>query len=177
MRRNLAFALILVAACAKEEGPSPSSAAPAPSPGLAKLVLKADPGEALPVLQAKEGADGDVLVAGRVGQIVQGFASFRLVDASLAYCGAGGAADDCPTPWDYCCIPKNELTAATLVVEARDADGKPLRAGSLPGLRLLDLAVVRGKLTRDAHGNVVVLADGWFRRERPDLREGLRWPE
>ena len=50
------------------------------------------------------------------------------------------------------------------------------RADALPGLRLLDRIAVKGKLVHDAHGNATILADGWFRRDRPPLRDGLRWP-
>ncbi len=69
------------------------------------------------------------------------------------------------------------MAVATLVVEARGADGKPLKAGALSGLRLLDLVAVKGKVEKDEHGNVTVVTSGWFTRERPKLREGLRWPE
>ena len=69
------------------------------------------------------------------------------------------------------------MAVATLNVEARGSDGKLLKAGSLPGLRLLDLVVARGKVEKDAHGNVTVVTTGWFTRERPKLPDGLEWPE
>jgi hypothetical protein len=47
----------------------------------------------------------------------------------------------------------------------------------MPSLRLLDLLVVKGTVEKDEHGNVTVVAVGWHRRERPDLPEGLHWPE
>jgi len=169
--------LLVLAACAKEEAaPPPSGASRGPS--LERFNLAEDPGGGIAVLEARKTADGDVVVVGRVGWIVKGYGSFQLVDESLAYCGAGGdSMDDCSTPWDYCCISKDEKNAATLVVEAHDEAGRPVKTDALPGLRLLDLVAVKGKLTRDAHGNPIVVATGWHRRERPDLREGLHWPE
>ena len=48
---------------------------------------------------------------------------------------------------------------------------------ALPKLRLLDLVAVKGKLVKDGHGNVIVRATGWFRRDRQELGDDLRWPE
>ena len=171
---------VLVAAlfaCGDKKEAAPT--APKPSAELASFTLKVDPGEAISVEDAKEAAPKDGVVAvGRIRNIVKGFASFQLTDASLDYCGGGAdKMDDCATPWDYCCIPQTEVNTATLLVEARDKNGKVLESADLPGLRLLDLVVVKGKLTKDEHGNVTIEATGWHRRERPELRDGLSWPE
>jgi hypothetical protein len=175
MNRNLFCIAILLCACGKEEA-SPAPPSP-PASGLAHLALPADPGEALTVLAAKAAKDGDVVVEGRIGHVVKGFVSFQLVDTSLDYCGAGkDPMDDCDTPWDYCCTPQDQKNDATLLVEAHDANGRPLKADALPGLRLLDRIAVKGKLVHDSHGNATILATGWFRRDRPPLRDGLRWP-
>jgi len=174
MTRSLLCLALLIAACGKEDAAPPEATSNA---ALDRLSLGSDPGEALPVLDARDAEDGEVVVQGRIGQVVKGFASFQLVDESLDYCGAGGAMDDCATPWDYCCIPGDEKNAATLLVEARDDDGRPVKTAALPGLRLLDLVAVKGRLVHDEHGNATVIASGWFRKERPKLREGLRWPE
>lgn len=69
------------------------------------------------------------------------------------------------------------MAVATVNVQARGADGKLLQAASLPGLRLLDLVVVKGKVEKDAQGNVAVVTTGWFSRERPQLPDGLEWPQ
>ena len=152
--------------------------APIQTSALASFELKADPGKALAVVDAVAAAPKDEVVAvGRIGNIVLGYASFNLVDETLAYCGAGGSMENCATPWDYCCIAAEEKAAHTLVVEVHGKDGEVLEADSLPGLRLLDLVVVTGKIQKDEHGNPTILATGWYRRERPKLRDGLRWPE
>jgi len=172
--RSLVIALSLVTfACGgKEEAKAPPPAAPA-----VDLSLPADPGQALSVLEAKKKGPGEeVLVVGRVKGIVKGFLTFNLTDLSFKYCGEvpGSMADK--TPWDYCCDPSEDVAAATLTVEARGPDGRPLR-GSMPSLRLLDMVVVKGKVEKDEHGNVTIVATGWFRRERPDLPADLHWPQ
>ncbi len=174
MRRVLVIATLLFA-CSGEE---PKKAAPPATPPL-DLLLKADPGEALSVLVAKEEGPGEeVVVVGRIKTIVKGFASFQLIDQALDYCGSGGdSMEDCPTPWDYCCIAGPVQNEHTLVVDADGEDGKVMKASGLAGLRLLDLVKVKGKLSRDEHDNVTLHATGWFLVERPNLREGLRWPE
>jgi hypothetical protein len=129
------------------------------------------------VKEAKQKGSGDqVTVVGRISTIVKGRAAFNLTDDELDHCARMDMPDGCKTPWDYCCTPGDEVAAATLSVEVRGPDGKIL-AGSLPSLRLLDLLVVRGKLEKDEHGNVTVVAEGWHRRERPQLPEGLDWPQ
>ncbi|MGH7163339.1 MAG: hypothetical protein ACREID_07630, partial [Planctomycetota bacterium] len=118
------------------------------------------------------------VVVGRVRDIVKGLAAFRLIDASLGYCGSGvDTMDDCATPWDYCCIDESKTNAMTIFVEGESAGGRVVPAASIPGLRLLDFVAVRGRLEKDEHGVVTLHASGWFRRERPNLRDGLQWPE
>lgn len=168
------FILVLASvalACGTKEEPKPPPAA------TVDLALAADPGTALAAREAKEKGHGEeVVVVGRVREIVKGFAAFQLIDASLDYCGEKPGTMTDETPWDYCCETPETRAAATLAVEVRGADGKVLRA-AMPSLRLLDLVAVRGRVEKDAHGNVRVVATGWFRRERPDLPAGLRWPE
>ncbi|HEX5135426.1 MAG TPA: hypothetical protein VFY93_00510 [Planctomycetota bacterium] len=164
---------LLPLACAKEDTAKKTNAAPPPI----DLKLAADPGETLSVKEAKEKGSGEeVVVLGRISNVVKGLAIFNLVDASLDYCGGTDPNDSCPQPWDYCCIAAADRAAATLAVELRGPDGKVLARG-LPSLRLLDLVAVKGKLEKDDHGNVTVVATGWFTRERPKLRDGLHWPE
>ena len=166
----VAFGLLI--ACGETSAPSVPK-----EPVADPLRLAADPGEAQSVLDAVEAEDGvEVVVVGRVKHLVQGHALFHLIDASLEYCGQVRPEDDCPTPWDYCCIPQPEQIDATVVVELVGPDGK-VRDGAPAGLRLLDLVVVKGRLQRDEHDNPVIAATGWFRRERPALHDGLLWPE
>ena len=170
-------AVLALAACGGEEPANGNSAPPqTPSP-FAALVLSASPAGAITVQAARAAGPTDAaVVTGRVASIVSGFAVFTLVDLALPYCGEGNAEDDCKTPWDYCCESAETRTANTVLVEARGADGEPLAAPTLPELRLLDRVSVTGRITEDEHGNPVLLATGWYREERPQLPDGLRWP-
>ncbi len=169
------FLLPLLAACSQEPaGPD----APPASDALARFVVTADPGPALGVVAAKQkGAQQRVVVEGRVHDVTKGFAILKLMDASLDYCGQIDKSDTCPTPWDYCCDSKEDRLANSLLVEMRGPDGRPLTTPSLPNLRLCDLAKVTGELVEDEHGNLVLVADGLYRAERPELPDYVRWPQ
>lgn len=170
----LLSALVVFAACSGEK---PPPAAPSASPAVAALMLATAPSGAIPVLAAKQaGAADKVTVTGRIHSIVKGAAAFTLMDPSLAYCGEKHA-EGCKTPWDYCCETKATRVQSQLAIEARGADGQPLPTPSLGDLRLLDRISVTGKLVNDEHGNLVLIASGWFREQRPTLVDGLRWPE
>ena len=177
---KLSFALVclsftVAAGCGgggDAKSPPPATAAPE----LAKLALAAKPAGAVSVQDArKAGAADSRTVTGRIANVVPGFAVFTLMDSSLPYCGEKNKEDGCKTPWDYCCESVDTRTANSLLVEVRDGKGKPI-AGSLGDLRLLDVVTVVGKLTKDEHGNHVLLATGWHRDARPDLPTDLRWP-
>jgi len=171
--KPLVTCLVLVTlACGKKAPKEPTAPV-----ATVDLSLKADPGPALSVKEAKEKGPGEeVVVLGRVKDIVKGFATLNLIDPSLDYCGQKPGSMTDKTPWDYCCEASDVVAAATLTVEARGPDGRVLK-GAMPSLRLLDLIAVKGKVEKDEHGNVTIVATGWFRRERPNLPEGLHWPE
>ena len=126
-------------------------------------------------LELEPGAE--VAIVGRVQEISPGgMAVFHLVDDSIAYCGRGQEECGCVTPWDYCC-EEPAMRAARMAVELRDKAGKIVKQDDL-GLRLLDLVAVKGTLEKTEEGGLyLVTKDGWFRRDRPTLPEGLEWPE
>ncbi len=168
--------LLLLAACGSET-PATDTQAEVPSGAPASMLLKAEPAGKVSVLDAKAKAEGDeVVVVGRVSDIVKGFAAFSITDASVAYCGQGSAQCGCPTPWDYCC-EEEKAKAGRLPVEFRDAKGEPVESDG-KDLRLLDLVVVKGTLEKTESGGLLIVAtNGWFRAERPKLPDGLEWPE
>jgi hypothetical protein len=174
----LALALAPAGCGDAAEKPAAPPAAGRGDASVEALHLAADPGEALAVADAKAKAPLDeAVVVGRIDSIVKGLATMTVVDASLDYCGVGGdPMENCETPWDYCCTAKDAKTANTMTVELVNAGGETLEASELP-LRLLDLVAFRGKLEKDEHGNVTLLATGFFRRDRPKLPDGLRWPQ
>ncbi|MFP6769028.1 MAG: hypothetical protein VB859_12705 [Planctomycetaceae bacterium] len=104
-------------------------------------------------------------IGGRVDPWVEGRAAFEIVDVSLKSC-SDIPGDDCPTPWDYCCV-QDELSGARALVKVVGADGKPLAGGAkkLFKIRELQTVVVRGTVRRDDKGNLTVLAHGLFVRE------------
>ena len=46
----------------------------------------------------------------------------------------------------------------------------------MPGTRLCDLVKVTGELVVDDNGNPVLVADGLFQVERPELPDYVKWP-
>ena len=171
---SLCAVALFAASCGESDAPGNT---PSASPAMQKYVLQEDPGDALSVVEAKKTEAGtQVVVAGRVDQITKGAALFRLMDKALHYCGEV-RPEGCKTPWDYCCETPETQKANRLLVEVRDANGQPIAADTLPELRLLDHVEVKGTLQHDAQGNPVLVADGWFRVERPQLVDGLNWPQ
>jgi hypothetical protein len=176
MFRSCFLWILSCAACSEARSPDATESA-AMAPELQAFVLVADPGEAKAVAAAKEAGPQDhVVVQGRIASVVPRFAVFTLMDQSLPYCGETNKEDDCKTPWDYCCEPRDTRTRLSLLVELRGVDGNPLQASGLPGLRLLDLVKVRGQLGKDEHRNLVLIADGVFRVERPEMPDHVGLP-
>lgn len=172
--------LLLSTACSKSEAQpvkpaAPNAAAPA---GMQQYVLKADPGKALTPSEARQAAAGEkITVEGRIQKIVKDHAAFTLMARELPYCGETNKEETCKTPWDYCCETKEARQAKSLSVEVRGVDGKPVSTPSLPDLRLLDLTKVTGQVVKDEHGNLVLVADGLFRVQRPELHADVSWPQ
>ncbi len=116
---------------------------------------------------AKEG--DEVVMVGRIGgdvkPWVEGRAAFWVIDPSLKSCKET-EDDNCPTPWDYCCTPKDELRKVMATIKVIDGQGRTVAvdARQLLGLKELQTVVVRGKAKRDEQGNLTVLADGLFVR-------------
>jgi hypothetical protein len=171
MKHLVACLALVTAACGGKEPPA--------SPTVTRKF--ADPGPGVAVLKAKEMGPGEeVVVEGRVSNVVTGIEAYNLVDDDLYYCGRGGAEDDCKTPWDYCCVDASTRADATITVERRDAGGKVAAKAppdAAPELRLLDLVRVKGRIEKDEHGNVTIVETARYIHERPDLPDGLHWPK
>ena len=127
------LALALAAGCNRGEKPSePSDAGERSEAEKAKYLLTEEPSGGKGVLAVrKESRDGDeVVIVGRIGgeakPWVEGRAAFWIVDPSVKSC-QDTAGEDCPTPWDYCCIPREELRQAMATVKVVDGQGQTVR--------------------------------------------------
>jgi hypothetical protein len=176
MKKARAWGLLLaaglfVAGCGSGDGSSERSAPAGPSAEGVRYLLASEPAGAKGVADAREQTkDGDaVVVVGRIGgqepPWVEGRATFQIVDPGLKSCKET-EDDNCPTPWDYCCTPREELLKMMATVKVVDELGQPVAtdARRLLGLKELQTVVVRGKARRDDKGNLTVLADGLFVR-------------
>ncbi len=143
-----------------------SVAPPAASPVAAlpaDMFLSAPPAGARDVGALKEDttASGDVVVHGRIGgrrdPFVRGTAVFLLTDMSLPTCDMG-PGDQCPTPWDYCCEPKDKLAAHTCTVQIVGADGQalPIDVQGQHGLDPKADIYVKGKIAERGEGVLVI---------------------
>jgi hypothetical protein len=168
---SLLLAGLLALGCYSGGGSSERSAPAGPSAEGSQYLLASEPAGARGVADArKEAKDGDaVVVVGRIGgdehPWVEGRAAFQIIDTSLKSC-KDLEGDNCPTPWDYCCTPREELLSLMATVKVVDGQGQtvPTDARHLLGLRELQTVVVRGKVRRDDKGNLTILADGLFVR-------------
>jgi len=153
----------LASACGGDGDGARSAAAARRAALPASLVLPSEPAGARPVREVVAGAkSGDeVVLAGRVGREGSDRAWFSLVDPGQKSCTE--LDDDCPTPWDFCCTPADEMARVAANVEFRD--GGALYPGSVIGVHGIDhLAevVVTGRAEKDDHGNLTVVATGIF---------------
>ena len=177
MKTILTLTLALLVACGGEEpAPAPKKVANVPDGSAWQLAEEPESMDEMGVIDAKEKGNAEtVVVVGRVAEMTRGYAAFRLVDASLDYCGQN-KPEECPTPWDYCCDPPDKVKAAKMAVQFAGADGKVSKVDWKNELRPCDLVVLQGSLKTDEHGNVTVHATKFFRAERPEFKHEVRWP-
>ena len=108
------------------------------------------PADAMDIFAVKQSAqEGDLVVirgilGGRKEPISKDNAMFVLIDSSVDNpCTIGD--DHCPTPWDYCCTPKEAITEGMATVLLVDENGAPLALNlEQHGLRPLDRITVTG---------------------------------
>jgi hypothetical protein len=162
---------LLALGCNSGSGSSERSPPVGPSAEGSRYLLASEPAGARGVADTrKEAKDGEaIVVVGCIGgdehPWVEGRATFQIIDTSLKSC-KDVEGDNCPTPWDYCCTPREELLAMLATVKVVDEQGQPVAtdARQLLGLKELQTIVVRGKAKRDDKGNLTILADALFIR-------------
>lgn len=182
-----ALALAFLAACggssesddvysAEESADSASSES-----SVAKAFIESEPEGAQSVLEVRKNAKpGDPVVvsgkiAGAMSPFTDGFANFVLADTTLETCDMI-PDDECPTPWDACCVEGQKIKASRLSVQLVGEDGRPLAAGleGVNGLSELDELVVTGTVAESStEDNLIVSADGIFLRKhwKPESEE------
>jgi hypothetical protein len=153
-------------------GSSNSIAADSKSGGVDKemYLVKTEPAGAKSVREARENVkDGDeVAIVGHIGggsnPWVEGRAAFWIVDSSIKPCPPG---EGCKTPWDCCCVPKEDLLKAMATIKIIDDQGQtvPMDARKLLGVKESMTVVAHGRAKRDDKGNLTVLTDNLFVRE------------
>ncbi|MFK7883912.1 MAG: hypothetical protein AB8F26_07005 [Phycisphaerales bacterium] len=105
--------------------------------------------------------EGDIVtVRGRIGgsrsPMTADSAVFTIVDSSLPTC-ADNPDDNCRTPWDYCCEPREVLTANSATIQLVDAEGNPLTIDATTHLNPGDEIVVAGKVAPRPHSSVLIV--------------------
>lgn len=144
--------LILIG-CGDSGNGKPSTNSPASTDSLpAGLFVTSKIEGATSVNELKKGAkEGDeVIIRGVVGGAVDPFVANRavvsLIDYTVVSCKDNG--ESCPTPWDYCCTPQEELTKARATIQVNGSDGQPLKVAMNAGQKIkpYDVIIVRGKV-------------------------------
>ncbi len=172
--------LLLVVTLAACGGDTSDSGATPTDGSSAKVLLDKDPAGAVSITDARAKQEGDeVTVFGRISKLPGQYVAFTLTDETLDYCGRGTECEGtCTTPWDYCCIQSEKVSAGSLPVEMRDASGNPVALSDTEMFRLLDLVAVKGTLQKtESGGMMLVIKEGVFRRDRPILADHVVWPK
>jgi hypothetical protein len=133
---------------------------------LDKFLLTTNPTPASNVVETKEKAkDGEeVIVHGRVKDFVKGYAVLVIADTSMKAC-VDNPEETCPTPWDYCCNPKEKIEKSVATVQLSEDGATPIKV-ELEGFRglqrLSSYVTVKGKAKRDEAGNLTIVASNIF---------------
>lgn len=138
---------------------------------LANLLLSAKPESASTISDTKPTvAPGDsVVLKARIGGRAQPFvaerASMVIADYTTIEACDVMHGDSCPKPWDFCCVPKSDLSAASASVQVVDDSGKLLTASldDLPGIDAGTYVIVQGTVADGSDAsNLIVNANGLF---------------
>lgn len=130
----------------------------------AAWMLTSAPANAAAVTEAKaSAAEGDTVtvrgrIGGRVKPIADDSAVFTIVDLGVEHCGQMGMDDGCTTPWDYCCEPKENLTANSATVQLVNDKGESIDVNPIAaGLSPLDEVIVVGTVGPRPDPNILTI--------------------
>jgi hypothetical protein len=104
------------------------------------------------------------VIGGRKNAFVANRAVMTVVDATV---GNKCLVEDdhCPTPWDYCCAPAEDLLPETATIQITGSDTNPLKVdlSSIPQLAPLNTLVIKGTVgPRPDKSTLVINATGIF---------------
>lgn len=160
---GLTLAAVTFTGCGRSESTATAEKGP-PETGPAWL-LTAAPDSAVEIAAAKQSAaEGDqIVLRGRIGgrrdAMSADSATFVMMDTSIPSC-ADDPDETCPTPWDYCCEPKEVREANNATVQIVDATGAIVTTDLTSlGIDPLDEVVVVGTVApRPTPGTLIVRA-------------------
>lgn len=104
-----------------------------------------------------------IAIRGRIGGLVAPFAEkyaiFVLSDLTLPPC-----TDGCPTAWDYCCTPREQILANIATIQVVDGQGKPLKTSikGTNGLQPMSEVIVQGTVAKRDDKMLVINAENIF---------------
>lgn len=151
----LTLVLITMTGCGDGGNKNPSTGNPASAstgslPDGLIVATKIEGSKSITELK-KDAKEGDeVILRGVVGGDVKPFVANRamvsVIDYAVVSCKDNG--EECPTPWDYCCTPQDELTKGRATIQVVGSDGHPLKVALDAGQKIkpYDVIVVRGKV-------------------------------
>jgi hypothetical protein len=169
------LATVVILGCTGNQPPSTKGKDPDPKvseEARAKYLLASEPAGAKSIIEfKKEAKDGEeIVIVGRIGGSEKPFtgrAAFTIIDRKYKPCNEI-EGDNCPTPWDYCCTPPDELAKATVLVKLVDSAGKTLPddAKAMLDIKELQTVVVKGQVRRDEGNSISVIASGIYIKKK-----------
>lgn len=154
--------VLLTTGCDQADEPvreQPAGEQPSAAEVPADLFVDTAPADSRSVsdVRASAKAGEEVVLRGKIGGRDKPFvgekAMFVVVDETMQPCPPD---EGCPTPWDYCCLPPDEIAAKSATIQVA-RDGKVLAKGleGVHGLAPLAEVVVSGTVTSTDGGLVV----------------------
>ncbi|MBP82634.1 MAG: hypothetical protein CMO61_02160 [Verrucomicrobiales bacterium] len=142
----------------------------APTVGVSSIfdavLVNTKPEDAVSVVEARKSASpGDLIavtgkIAGAMQPFTESFAAAILADQALATCDLTND-DQCPTPWDACCVEIPVIQSMRMLIQVLGDDGRPIPEGlaGVRGMKELDVLVVAGTVAEGSTAeNLIVNA-------------------
>ena len=163
-----------LAGCGESSSSTSTGGSSSAAPTSMDWKLASMPADAVSVSQAKGTAsEGDTvairgIIGGRKDAMSAETAAFVVIDTGVQNPCVADGDDHCPTPWDYCCTPTEDVQANTATVQLVDADGVPMEFDlSAQGISPLDEVVVVGTVAaRPSEQILTIRATGLHRVDR-----------